>query len=386
MTKPRLLGRLFGAKGAIWGSSIALLLLTGCNEPNATSYRYQEQLKSLPEKHQQDIARILVRNFGSPVDPRWEFPQPDETTANETTATEESLEPIAWKSRVDPREVLHGAIVFQQRCAGCHGETGDGAGPAAAHLDPKPRDYRPGKFKFISTPRGSKPRRSDLERIIRRGAKGTSMPSFPFMSDEDMEAVIDYITALSYRGELELALIRYSQDELEESDSVDMGSAAELMRAIDSNWAAATDQVLNPVSVMPKRTSETIAAGAKVFLTNSCIQCHGKDGRGGRNLSPDQQIPKDDWGQIAYAADLTSGMLHGGKRPIDLYRRIYNGINGSPMPGFAETFKDDPDKIWQLVHFVLHVSEGGEIPMVDLESPSAVESTSAAVAPPGESP
>jgi cytochrome c553 len=31
--------------------------------------------------------------------------------------------------------------IFAKRCAACHGETGRGDGPAAANLNPKPRDY-----------------------------------------------------------------------------------------------------------------------------------------------------------------------------------------------------------------------------------------------------
>ncbi len=384
MTETSLRKRRRSALGAILSilnSALAITLLSGCAEPVATSYRHQEQLKSIPEKHQKEIKEILVRNFGSPVDPRWQIPD-----APLPAAEGETPKPIAWKAKSEPRQLMHGAMVFQQRCAGCHGETGDGGGPAATHLDPKPRDYRQGKFKFISTPRGSKPRRSDLERIIRRGAKGTSMPAFTFMSDEDMDAVIDYVTALSYRGELELSLISYSKDELEEKDSVDPNYVAEVAKAIDANWSSAGDQLVSPLTVNPKRTPESIAAGAKIFLSNNCVQCHGKDGRGGRNLGT-QQIPKDDWGHLAYAADLTSGMLHGGRRPIDLYRRISVGINGSPMPGFAETFKDDPDKIWELVHFVLHVADGGEIPEVAIDPvPPSAEPTGDPSAPPTAAP
>lgn len=374
-----------GALGFFLGLGFALTLVSGCIEPKATSYSHQEQLKSIPDKHQKEIKEILVRNFGSPVDPRWQSP-----TVAEAVKEGETPKPPAWNAKVDVRKLMHGATVFQQRCVGCHGETGDGAGPAAAHLDPKPRDYRQGKFKFISTPRGSKPRRADLERIIRRGAKGTSMPAFSFMADEDMDAVIDYVTALSYRGELELALIAYAKDELEEKDSFDPAYVAEVMTAIDANWQGAADQLITPLTVMPKRTPETVASGAKIFLSNACVQCHGKTGQGGRSLGSDRQIPKDDWGQIAYAADLTSGMLHGGRRPIDVYRRIYAGINGSPMPGFAETFKDDPEKIWHLVHLVLHVSEGGAIPKVDLptETPQgeAKDAAPAAETPKGDAP
>ena len=57
-------------------------------------------------------------------------------------------------------------------------------------------------------------------------------------------------------------------------------------------------------------------------------------------------------------------MLRGGQEPIDVYRRILNGINGSPMPGFRNALQSEPDTIWHLVAFVLDVNNrrrfGGE--------------------------
>ena len=70
---------------------------------------------------------------------------------------------------------------------------------------------------------------------------------------------------------------------------------------------------------------------------------------------PGQQLNYDVWGQPAPAADLTAGMLHGGRRPVDIYRRISSGINGTPMPGFGQALAAEPETIWQLVHYVLAV-------------------------------
>ncbi|HEV7221737.1 MAG TPA: c-type cytochrome, partial [Pirellulales bacterium] len=56
--------------------------------------------------------------------------------------------------------------LFRQHCAHCHGVSGDGAGPTAAFLNPYPRDYRQGVFKFKSTSRSSKPTTADLKRIL----------------------------------------------------------------------------------------------------------------------------------------------------------------------------------------------------------------------------
>lgn len=49
--------------------------------------------------------------------------------------------------------------LYRKHCLHCHGVSGAGDGPTSTFLFPRPRDYRPGKFKFTSTPNGSKPTR-----------------------------------------------------------------------------------------------------------------------------------------------------------------------------------------------------------------------------------
>jgi hypothetical protein len=58
-------------------------------------------------------------------------------------------------------------------------------------------------------------------------------------------------------------------------------------------------------------------------------------------------------------------MLHGGNRPLDIYRRIFNGINGTPMPGFGNAFRENPEAIWDVVAYVLTVTNrrrSGDVP------------------------
>jgi mono/diheme cytochrome c family protein len=236
-----------------------------------------------------------------------------------------------------------------------------------------------GKFKFTSTPRGAKPRRADLIRTIRRGAKGTSMPSFRWLSERDLQAVIDYVILLSQRGELEQQLIEEAEFELDEDDDFDPEVIAEFADRIAQSWDDAAGAIVRPVTPMPAMTDETIALGRKAFLSQGCAKCHGEDGRGQtiwlspRFLAEQEALPeskreeinRDDWGNVAPAADLTSGMLHGGRRPVDIYRRIYSGINGTPMPAFANLLRDEPDTIWHLVHYVLSIVEGREISSSD---------------------
>jgi mono/diheme cytochrome c family protein len=48
--------------------------------------------------------------------------------------------------------------------------------------------------------------------------------------------------------------------------------------------------------------------------------------------------------------DLTTGIYHGGRRPIDLYWRIHSGINGVNMPASKDNL--DSKDIWDLVSFL----------------------------------
>jgi mono/diheme cytochrome c family protein len=345
-----------------WGFALAAVL-AGCSPQAELAYTPREDLRDLAPKQQEQIAAALARYFGTPRFPRFmEVAPPEQQPA-------EASEPVLIE-KYDRALLVHGREVYQRQCAGCHGTTGDGKGPAAAYLNPPPRDYRLGRFKFTSTPRGAKPRRADLVRIIRYGAKGTSMPSFRFMPDDELEAVITYVILLSSRGELEYRLKAFAEQNLGETDDLTPADVAEQAQVVAASWAQAESQVVRPLTPQPPYDESSIDAGARAFVRLNCYKCHGRDGRGNKTLD----VGKDDWGRVAYAADLTTGMLHGGRRPIDIYRRIYSGINGTPMPAFAqpdaaqgETETQRSETIWHLVHFVTSIVEGRPLPLAVLD-------------------
>lgn len=338
---------------------LALGWIAGCSPPLELKFAAREDLKQLPSKHQQQLHAGVEEFFGTARFPKFLAVAP----ADQQPADAEKPKLVESES---PRHLAHGQAVYLNQCAGCHGVTGDGQGPAAKFLDPPPRDYRLGKFKFTSTPRGSKPRRADLERILRVGAKGTSMPSFRFMAEDDVNAVIDYVLLLSSRGELEYRLGQIAQGELTEDDDLAPALVAEQAQAIASSWDEAEAQIIRPLTREISATPETLAAGAKAFVQLNCYKCHGRDGKGNKAFN----VGKDDWGRTAFAADLTAGTLHGGGRPLDIYRRIYSGINATPMPAFAqpdaakgETETQRSDTIWHLTHFVTAVANGKPLPL-----------------------
>ena len=73
---------------------------------------------------------------------------------------------------IDPDHLIQGRDLYAFYCQQCHGINGDGKGPAADILRPRPRDYRKGVFKFTSTPYGYKPRKDDLVLTVKRGGVG----------------------------------------------------------------------------------------------------------------------------------------------------------------------------------------------------------------------
>lgn len=303
----------------------------GCQRASPPEFVASADAQVLKPELQTKISELLREQCGSPQQPR--LLGGDKNDRNLT------------------QQLIHGRDVYQRRCVHCHGATGDGNGPAAATLYPQPRDYRRGFFKFTSTPYGAKPRKADLLRTVRRGVPGTSMPSFDLLQDKDLDAVIDYVLVLTHRGELEFLLTT----EAKSAEEIDAMLVPEFITDILDAWKRAEDDVVQPLTPEPKLTQQQVVAGKQAFLTRGCSKCHGDDGRGQTpdNLRGDL---KDAWGHVTRAADLTSGMLHGGREPIDVYRRILSGINGTPMPGFKSSLAQEPETVWNLVAYVLFLS------------------------------
>ena len=96
-----------------------------------------------------------------------------------------------------------GKIVYERYCVSCHGDLGNGAGEFAEYITPKPRDYRQGTFKWRSTPSGSLPLDSDLDKTIRDGVYGTYMPTWFAIGEHNRRDVIAYIKTFSPRWQTE---------------------------------------------------------------------------------------------------------------------------------------------------------------------------------------
>ena len=215
-----------------------------------------------------------------------------------------------------------GGALYQKLCSQCHGEKGDGNGIAAPRLMPRPRDFTTGKFKIRHTPSGALPTDDDLRKIIREGMPYTSMPPWPQLSDQQVD-------------ELVAAVKSFSPD------------------------FANPERKPVPITIpkAPAYSEESAKKGKEVYARIGCPACHGEIGRGDGPSAPGL---KDDAGYFIRAADLTKRWTYrGGPTREDIYRTFTTGVNGTPMPSFAESLTDE--ERWQLVDYIVSL-DGREDP------------------------
>jgi len=226
----------------------------------------------------------------------------------------------AGASSIQTTETLaHGKAVYLRRCVGCHGDKGDGKGSASSLVlfgVAQPRDFTSGVFKFRTTPSGSVPLDSDLFRTISIGIRGSAMPPWFNLPEEDRRDVVQYIKTFS-----------------RDFEEFPPGPQIEIPRP-------------------PKPTPDLISRGRKVFEEMQCKECHGAEGKGD---GPSSNTLKDDFGNRIPPANFTTGVFKSGPRPEDVFRTFMTGLNGTPMPSFKDAFTS-PDDGWAITFYVLSLS------------------------------
>jgi mono/diheme cytochrome c family protein len=268
--------------------------------------------------------------------------------------------------KLDRKTLAAGSLIYRRNCLHCHGMNGDGRGPTGPWINPHPRDFRQGAFKFTSSSQGEgerKPRRDDLHRILDNGIEGSAMPSFRLMSSEDKEAVLSYVTHLSIRGEVEMEtlkeLILEKKQPTDEKPEM-YERTRKWAKLIGERWLAAAAAEIKPINVpayfaqpnapqMETARLEAAARGYKFFIRpDQCVKCHTNFGR-------DSDYRYDAWGTIVKPRNYGLNQFAGGHRPIDFYYRIHSGIKGSGMPAMIANPGELAAKestIWDLVSFI----------------------------------
>lgn len=353
-----------------------MLLLAGLTGCGSEPPRFRLNLEGVnpsdvTHEQKQVLVNALHGLFGGPNDP-----YPDSAETQEAYGLDASLIELA-AGPPGGDELGRQRGLFREHCSHCHGISGDGAGPTARFLNPYPRDYRQGIFKFTSTKAGMKPSLDDLKRTLRHGIPGTAMPSFVLLPDDELNSLVEYVKYLSIRGQTEQLLYSLLVDQDEE---ITPDLARENMEIFVDQWAQANEASSKlipdepPKTETPEAKAELIAQGGKLFQDQKraqCVKCHGPTalGDGGqvlydvwnepkKNLTPAQVAERFTLPiQQIYPRNLRLGIYRGGRRPVDIYRRIAAGIKGTPMPAAGPSPGNPgvlkPEEIWSLVEFVM---------------------------------
>ncbi|HEY6767470.1 MAG TPA: cytochrome c [Candidatus Sulfotelmatobacter sp.] len=201
---------------------------------------------------------------------------------------------------------------YRRYCVGCHGDLGDGNGENAQWVDPKPRNFQLGVFKCRSTPTGTLPTDQDLYDSIGRGFDRSNMPIWNTLNNQQRADLVAWVKHFSPRFTGEKP----------------------------------GDPIKIPAE--PEVTADRIKAGRDVFARVQCWKCHGVVGQAN---GPSASTLTDDLGRPILPYNFTEGARPKcGSTDEDLYRIFMTGLDGTPMPSYADNIK--PEEAWDLVFYL----------------------------------
>ena len=204
------------------------------------------------------------------------------------------------------------AMDYRRYCLVCHGAMGDGNGESAQWLDPKPRDFTLGVFKCRSTPTGTLPTDQDLYDTIARGLDRSNMPPWNTFTKQQRADLVAWIKHYSPR------------------------------------WQTEKPSEAIKIPAEPEITAERVKAGQEVFNRVQCWKCHGVEGKAN---GPSASTLQDDLSRPILPYNFAEGgRFKCGTSDADLYRIFMTGLDGTPMPSFADNIK--PEEAWDLVFYL----------------------------------
>ena len=205
-----------------------------------------------------------------------------------------------------------GKSLYYRYCWGCHGFHGDGNGENAPYLNILPRNFVAATFKCRSTPTGTLPTDEDIFSSITRGFVFTNMPSWITLTHQQRSDLVAFVKTFSPR------------------------------------WKSEKPGDPIQVPAEPALSLDSIKHGRELFTKLECWKCHGQEGRGD---GPAAASLTDNNNQPIHPYDFQAGSrFKCGTTNDDLYKIFMTGLDGTPMPSFADVIK--PGQAWDLVHYL----------------------------------
>lgn len=259
---------------------------------------------------------------------------------------------FGFQTSVRTSLIEEGRSAYQLYCSGCHGVEGDGNGPAARFLHPRPRNFQKALFKFSSTRAGRLPTDDDLRRTILQGLKGSSMPGWDLLPARTVTALIAYVKTFSPKWEQSApaSVIPLVADPYR--GQADTAAAVARGEAVYHGFA--TCWTCHPSYVPTEKINQYL-----VMMENPSRDVFRDE------LEHSEGKPNDE-GEMIYPPDFRRDFVRSGSKVEDLYRSIAAGITGTAMPTWVDSMEYrstahpdiplvQPADIWAMAYYVQHL-------------------------------
>ncbi len=246
-------------------------------------------------------------------------------------ASDDAAPPTVKNGSAESAPQKTGPELFASHCSACHGLKGNGKGPATRNLHPKPRDFRSGEFRLVST-RNRRATRQDIERVIQHGVPGTSMQSFDDLPSDQRTLLARQVLAFWRAGARAAAIAELESDQQEFSEQ-------ELEQLVAQRTAP--QETIVPIFGDPD--PKQVVAGGNLYFKQGCQACHGDDGVGARDV-----WLVDNKRRQTRPRDLVHEPLKGGSTLESIYLRLLLGMPGTPHPSSANLTEE---QLIALTHF-----------------------------------
>lgn len=252
-----------------------------------------------------------------------------------------------------PAQVLNeGKEAYTQYCYACHGEKGDGRGPASAGMRPAPRDFAPALFKFGGVEVGQLPNDEDLIGIVKHGLAGT--PMLPWdISEGERYAIVQYIKTFSPRWTQEAPgeRIMPTPDPWtgKEAQAIEVGKRIYHLSGVEKDDKGSLKYVLagcsscHPAYITRKELvdlSTRFLGAPPAAISDDLYRPSLKASEYKVGDQPLQILP----------SDFLFHQVKNGTSLPELYRTIAAGVAGAAMPTWKNVLNEEG--LWALVHYV----------------------------------
>jgi len=247
-------------------------------------------------------------------------------------------EPMKLGGKEIPASVLtEGERSYVLHCRACHGDKGDGKGPAAAGVRPPPRDFTLGSFKFAAVSGGTLPNDDDFLRIVRFGLHGTAMRAWDGVPETNLVSIIHYLKTFSARW----------KDE----------EPGEAIIPTPDPWQAKEAAAVDRGKAIYHATAQCLgchpAYASKQYIYEITQQLKGKGTVSFREDMYGSELTRSEYGVKLLPPDFTRTELRSVRldhQLEDLYRVIVSGVGGTAMPTWRGALPEED--LWALVYFV----------------------------------